>query len=150
MSNYDPFAGGFVTIPVNDTPSPNDDLGFVSEVEGSGTEGGDIGADIGLRLLSKDADFRVFFGGEEILTDAAPVFSLGSSFDTHPIWLLESNDPDFLGTADGSFELFVQGSNEVLRSFQVRLDSVPEPATAMVLAGLGGLAMLRHRRAADA
>ena len=152
VSAYDAFAGGFRTFPVNDTPSPNDDLGFVSEIEGSGEEGGALNARIGLRLLSKDANFRAFLGAEEILTGPGDVLDLGFAFDTHPTWVLASGDPAFSGSSDASLELFNRGTGASLAAFDVRLDTepIPEPAAAFALAGLGGLTLLRRRRPAAA
>ena len=145
-SAFVPQAGGFTTFPTNSTPSPNDDLGFVSEVEGAAEEGGDLGTDIGVRLLARDSDFRVFLGSQELFTEAAPVFNLGSAFDTHPTWVLESNDPDLVATSTASFEVFAFDTGEVIGAFDVQLATVPEPASAALLAA-GGALLLRRRRA---
>ena len=145
-SAYSTLYGGFRTFPVNDTPSPNDDLGFVSEVEGVDEEGAALSESIGLRLLSKDADFRVFDGVTEILTAPGATFSLGNAFDFHPVWVLDSTDPSFLSTSDGSFELFSEDTTEVIGAFDVRLNTIPEPASAALLAA-GGLLLVGRRRA---
>ena len=145
-SAYSTLYGGFRTFPVNDTPSPNDDLGFVSEVEGVEEEGVALSERIGLRRLRADDDFRLFDGVTPILTTDGSTFSLGNAFDFHPVWVLDSADPSFQGTSEGSFELFSEDSPEVLGAFDVRLNAVPEPTTA-VLAGAMGLLLLRRRRA---
>ena len=149
-SVYDSSFPGYRTFPVNDTPSPNDDLGFVSEVEGSDTEGGAINGDIVVRLLSKDSNFTAFFANSEIFTSADPDFELGNQFDRHPIWVLANAEGDFT-PATASFEVFdlntgsIGGGATSLGQFDITL-AVPEPASALLLVGVGGLALMRCRR----
>ena len=144
-SAYSGLYQGFRTFPVNDTPSPNDDLGFVSEVEGVEEEGAALSESVGLRLLSKDAGFRVFDGTREILTAPGSTFSLGNAFDFHPVWVLSTPDRGFLGASDASLELFSETTGATIGAFDVRL-AVPEPGTALLL-GAAGTLLLRRRRA---
>ena len=146
-SVYDSSFPGFRTFPVNDTPSPNDDLGFVSEVEGASEEGTAINGDIVVRLLSKDDMFSAFFAGDEIWASPGDEVDLGDTFDYHPIWVLSTTDQSFRGSTSASFEVFdtLGGTNESLGRFDVVL-AVPEPTSAALLAGLGGLALIRRRR----
>ncbi len=143
---YDNVLGGYRTFAVNDTPTPNDDLGFVSEVE---DPNGSFSGDIVVRMLSKDANFTTFFESAEIFTLADPDFELGSSFDTHPIWVLSNDEGDFT-SASALFEVFdvtlgdIGSGAESLGQFQVNL-AVPEPTTAGLL-GVAGLTLLARRR----
>ncbi|BAM02871.1 PEP-CTERM sorting domain-containing protein [Phycisphaera mikurensis] len=147
-SAYSTLYAGFRTFPVNDTPSPNDDLGFVSEVEGVDEEGAALSESIGLRLLSKDADFAIFDGTTEILASPNATFSLGNAFDFHPVWVLRTQDQGFLGTSDASLEVFSEATGDSIGTFDVRL-AVPEPTTA-ALFGIAGTLLLRRRRDARA
>jgi len=136
--------GNYQTIPLNDTPSLNDDLGFVSEVEG-GPEGGTLDANIVVRRLSASDNFVAFNGVTPIFTAAATDLALGSAFDLHPTWAL-TNAIDDLTPATASFEIFdVAGGGEVsLGQFDIVL-VVPEPASAALLAALAPLALRRRR-----
>jgi hypothetical protein len=156
VSAFDSFLGAYRTFAVNSTPSPNDDLGFVSEVEGSGTEGGAINGDIVVRMLQKSSNFEAYLGdptqsANEIFTNASPDLNLGNQFDTHPIWVAANVQGDFT-PATGSFEVFdisggaIGNGAESLGQFDVVL-AVPEPTTAGLLAA-GGLLALRRRRQA--
>ncbi len=149
-SVYDSSFPGYRTFPVNSTPSPNDDLGFVSEVEGASEEGGAINGDIVVRMLSKDANFTAFFASSEIFTTADPDYELGNQFDNHPIWVLANAFGD-LTPASASFEVFDVNTGAIgsgatsLGQFDITL-AVPEPTSLALLAGLSGVALLRRRR----
>ncbi|MFK7788015.1 MAG: PEP-CTERM sorting domain-containing protein [Phycisphaeraceae bacterium] len=137
---------GYVTEPLNETPTPNDDLGFVSEFEGP--EGGVFSGDIIVRMLSKDANFATEFSGGLIFTDGAPDLALGTGFDTHPRWILANAEGD-LTSASASFEVLdiSTGSEVSLGEFDVTL-VVPEPTSGLALLFGAGLIAARRRRRA--
>lgn len=149
-SVFDSFFGGYRTFPINDTPSPNDDLGFVSEVEGAGEEGGVINGDIVVRLLSSSDNFGARLGSTDLFTDTDIDFELGTSFDTHPIWFAFNPEGDFT-SATASFEIFDVSTGSIgsgagsLGQFDL-IVAVPEPTTAGLLAA-ASLMVIRRRRA---
>lgn len=142
---FDP-TNGYATIPVpfNTTPTENDDLGFVSEFEAPASS---FDGDIIVELTSKSSNFAAFLGSE-IFTAPGSQLELGTDldpgFDTHPTWALTNAEGDLTpGTA--SFEIF--NGAESLGTFQIVLTPVPEPSSALLLAGAGLIAVRRRRRA---
>lgn len=142
---YSPTFVGYITEPINDTPAPNDDLGFVSEYVGLDSNGSFSG-DIIVRMLSKDANFAAFESGSLIFTDSATDLALGTNFDTHPRWILANSEGDFT-PASASFEVFdvSSGSEISIGTFDVLL-TVPEPGSAIALLVGAGLIAGRRRR----
>lgn len=154
----DPTTGTFIfrSAPLGDRPdpfaplAPNEDLGFVSEVEGALEEGAALNVGVSVRLLSSDEGFSATSGGEDIFTSANGfVFDLGNAFDVHPTYQLTADSADFTGSVSASFEVFETASGAVIGGYNLVLDTqpIPEPTTA-VLAGAMGLLVLRRRRSA--
>ena len=138
--------GNYQTRPLNDTPSPNDDLGFVSEVEGAGEEGGTIDADIVIRLVSASDNFLAFDGVTQLFDAVGAELALGSAFDLHPTWALTNAIDDFT-PATATFDIVnVAGGEATLGQFSLVL-TVPEPASAALLALVAPLALRRRRSA---
>ena len=122
------------TIPVNTTPSPNDDLGFVAEFEP------DTEDNITVQRLDASLNFAATLNGQ-IFANNGDQLPLGTGFDDHPTWLL-TNDIDDLTPGFASFEVF-NGTTSIGR-FDLNL-VVPEPASAALVL-IPGLAALATRR----
>lgn len=109
------------------------------------------GANIAVQVVALDPALAILDPGAG-LTPLAPGqnFVLGGpGFDTHPVWLIDSDSPGFNPAQTlwtGTFRLVDLGSTNYAASanFDLTFRPTPEPATAAILA-VGLLAALRRR-----
>ncbi|MEM9108462.1 MAG: PEP-CTERM sorting domain-containing protein [Planctomycetota bacterium] len=152
LPNYNALADEFTSNPVGGLSD-----GFLNDDNGFESEGIPAGSNIVISLeevLFDDSDGFFVALGSEIIPTNATSFTLGNAFDDHPIFGLQSDDPDFVGSASLVFE--VTDTNNALAGTETfgviittdpSLATVPEPSSALLLAGAGLIAARRRRRA---
>ena len=152
-----PFTGvsGFRNIPFDlvqdlafEAPGPDE----ADELAEFGFDAVPTSSSIALEAVALPADFSIFLQGQALLQQVGQTLTLGSpEFDLHPLYVLETPGAALLGrSTTGSFRFIdTTGALAPSGTFEVTLQVVPEPSTAMLGLGLGGgVALLRRRRAA--
>ena len=150
LPNFNEFANEFTSNPLGGLAD-----GFLNDDNGFESEGLPTGSNFVVTLTDAESlEANGFFLslGAELISGTGDSFTLGDAFDDHPIFGLESNNPNFVGSASLVFDITdttgaVSGTEQfgVILTTDPALATVPEPSS-LALLGLAGFAAVARRR----